>query len=248
VTAAPVVRVHGLPVLRAPGREPQPWWEQSAARLVRDVGSAGYPCHFGRVALARDELFATFFDEPGPELAWSLREFLDLSRPAPERRMVLAAFRRPAGARPHTWYEKEFWRTLQDLHDRDEVAWPADIPTSPAHPSWEFSFGGVPMFAFSAAPTHDRRRSRNLGDGLVVLFQPRTVFADVMGGTPGGIKARRTIRRRLAEWDTTAAHRDLGDYGDPSNFEWRQYFIADDDTRMRERCPLRLRAAPEKGP
>ncbi|HEY0451969.1 YqcI/YcgG family protein [Actinophytocola sp.] len=240
--SAPTLQVAGVPVICQQTSPPQPWWERCTEDFARSVGQREYPCHFGRVALAKGELFATFFDGPGPELAWALGEFLERSQRDPGRRLVLAAFRRPEDEpRDHAWYEQEFWRVLQELHDRDDRPWPADIPSHPEHASWEFSFAGVPMFAFSAAPTYQRRQSRNLGAGLVLLFQPRTVFADVTGGTPGGVRARRTIRRRLAEWDTVGPHADLGDYGDPSNYEWRQYFIADDDSRLRETCPLHVR-------
>jgi len=31
----------------------------------------------------------------------------------------------------------------------------------------------------------------------------------------------------------------MGDYGDPSNYEWRQYFIAEDDSDVFPTCPFR---------
>jgi FPC/CPF motif-containing protein YcgG len=96
------------------------------------------------------------------------------------------------------------------------------------------------MFVFAAAPTYGRRASRNLGPGLVLLFQPRNVFVGIEGGTPRGMAARQVIRDRLSHWDTVSPHPDLGDYGDPSNHEWRQYFIPDDQSRLYESCPLNV--------
>jgi hypothetical protein len=242
--SAAALRISGVPVICRADRLPEPWWRTSVKELTGSVAERDYPCHFGRAALLRGEFFATFFDGPGPDLAWALRTFLERSQREPRRRLVLAGFRRPeAEPRDQDWYEAEFWRVLQELHDGDDRPWPASTPSRPEHPNWEFSFSGVPMFVFAAAPTYLRRRSRNLGTGLVLLFQPRNVFAGVEGGTPGGVRARQGIRRRLAEWDTVAPHADLGDYGDPSNNEWRQYFIADDHSRLRERCPLHLRDA-----
>lgn len=78
---------------------------------------------------------------------------------------------------------------------------------------------------------------------MVLLFQPRSVFAAIEGGTPGGTKAREVIRRRLAAWDLAGLHPSLGDYGDPSNHEADQYFLPDDDSPPAP-CPLVLRGAP----
>ena len=168
--------------------------------------------------------------------------FLDATRAVLKRRIVLATFLPPeSGPSPdHAEYGPRFWSILQFLHDRDDRAWPAEIPAWPPHSLWEFSFHGVPMFVFAAAPTHTDRRSRNLGGGLVLLFQPRDVFDGIKGGTLAGTQARKTIRRRLASWDTAGPHPSMGEYGDPSNHEWTQYYIADDDTSMYASCPLRL--------
>ena len=73
-----------------------------------------------------------------------------------------------------------------------------------------------------------------------MLFQPRNVFAKIEGGTPAGTQARQVIQARLRTWDTEPPHPDLGDYGDPSNHEWRQYFLADDATRLLPECPLHI--------
>ena len=99
------------------------------------------------------------------------------------------------------------------------------------------------MFVFAAAPSYARRASRNVGPGLVLLFQPRNVFEGIEGGTPRGMAARQIIRTRLGQWDTMPLHPDMGDYGDPSNHEWRQYFIPDDQGRLHEKCPLQIRGA-----
>ena len=99
------------------------------------------------------------------------------------------------------------------------------------------------MFVFAAAPSYAHRTSRNVGPGLVLLFQPRNVFDGIEGGTPRGMAARQIIRSRLNRWDTVPVHPDLGDYGDPSNSEWRQYFIPDGHRRLAEKCPLQISGA-----
>lgn len=237
-------RVNGMPVITAEGVQPQEWWSESLRVFAASVGQREYPCHFGRLALARGELFATFFEDSVQPLAVALAAFLDLSREHLDKRMVMAAFERPLDEPPEEWsYAERFWRVLQGLHDADTVPWPEDFPQRPDDSAWEYSFHGVPMFVFAAAPTYDQRASRNLGRGLVLLFQPRNVFVGIEGGTPRGMAARQVIRDRLSRWDTVPPHPDLGDYGDPSNHEWRQYFIPDDQSRMYESCPLNVRGS-----
>jgi FPC/CPF motif-containing protein YcgG len=235
------MHIENMPVIVTSDSEPQPWWAGSLRTFKASLSRRDYPCHFGRIALERGELFATFFEDSVPPLAASLAEFLDMSRKRLDRRMVLAAFHKPddrlTGERAHA---ERFWAVLQGLHDTDDAAWPADVPPGPDDSAWEFSFHGVPMFVFAAAPSYLRRASRNLGPGLVLLFQPRNVFNGIEGGTPRGVRARLVIRERLRRWDTVLPHPDLADYGDPSNNEWRQYFIPDDQSRLYERCPLHV--------
>lgn len=217
-------------------------WVARALMIFKEsVGDRNYPCHFGRRALEQRELFVTHLERDRPDtLAAPLAGFLDHVRPTPERRQVLAAFVN-TGDMPlnHEEYGDVFWSILQSLHDADGSPWPAEIPDKPDDPAWEFSFHGTAMFVFAASPTHLLRQSRNLGQSLVMLFQPRNVFNGIEGGTPSGIVARRRIRDRLAAWDTAAPHPSMGNYGDPSNFEWRQYFIAEDDSEAFATCPFK---------
>lgn len=218
-----------------------PWFAESLLEFRRDVGNTDYPCYFGYRALRDGELFATWVGrgESGANLAADLQEFLDATRPFPNRRMVLAAFFAPEPpGHSHEWYGDRFWAVLSELGGLDNRPRPAGYPESPQDPKWEFTFGGEAMFVFAASPTHVDRRSRRLGPGLVMLFQPRNVFHRIEGGTPGGTVARRRIRAKLTDWDAAPAHPAMGDYGDAANFEWKQYYIADHERPMRARCPL----------
>jgi hypothetical protein len=149
------------------------------------------------------------------------------------------------GIDTHSGHGELFWNILQYLHENDDLPWPQEFPQDPNDPGWEFCFHGTAMFVFSAAPTHALRRSRNLGDALVLLFQPRNVFSGIEGGTLAGTAARRRIRERLKTWDAAEGHPAMGDFGDPSNFEWRQYVIPDDGSDMYRTCPFRPRTDAE---
>ncbi len=109
----------------------------------------------------------------------------------------------------------------------------------PSDPAWEFSFAGVQMFVVGCGPTYQRRQSRNLGKGIVMLFQPRSVFVDAVTDREISLEARQQVRRRLLAWDDMMAHPDLGIYGDPDNLEWKQYFLSDDTTPEAGVCPFR---------
>ena len=77
---------------------------------------------------------------------------------------------------PLEYYRDSFWKVLQYLHENDNQAWPKQIPEDPDHYLWEFSFGGEPIFAFGNAPAYKQRKTRHLGNSLVIGFQPRTIF------------------------------------------------------------------------
>jgi uncharacterized protein len=82
------------------------------------------------------------------------------------------------------------------------------------------------------------RHSRNLGPGMVLLFQPRSVFVDTITNKVIGREARNQVRKRLETWDEIPAHPDLGFFGDPGNLEWKQYFLDDGNTPADDRCPF----------
>lgn len=231
------------------GKLPKGWAVVSYREFRRQVVDKDYPCTFAVAGEHAGTLRYAFVDDPATGInPQSLLELAALSQQHPENRHALAVFVRPEPAlQSHEYYQKGFWDLLQKLHESDPQPWPCDVPKSPTDPKWEFCFGGQPMFVFAAAPSHFLRRSRNLGPSLVLLFQPRSVFRGIEGGTANGTRVRTQIRQRLAEWDLIGLHSSMGNYGDVSNFEASQYFIPDDD-RPTPPCPLQIReaAAPQQ--
>jgi FPC/CPF motif-containing protein YcgG len=219
------------------------WFPASVAAMRQQLLAAGYPCYLGTVAERRGDVKYTCVE--GGEwghLPGTLARFLTQAGSATGRRLVLAAIFEPEKEeRPHAYYEERFWALLQFLHENDPVPWPADYPTDPDDPRWEFVLAGVPVFTFLAAPSYRARKSRNLGPSQVVLFQPRTVFDGIEGETRAGIRSRQRIRKLLAEWDGLLPHPDLKSYGDPSNREWKQYVLPEANSPVEGRCPLRIR-------
>jgi uncharacterized protein len=223
------------------GHGPGPDWLRSAVRDFRgDLLNVAFPCNFGRVALERGELHLTWVDHERPStLPADLAAFLDRTTAEPDKRQPLAVFVEPA-PRPLTegQLDEQFWSLLQYLHDHDDRPWPDDVPAEPDGAGWQFSFHGESMFVFALVPSIKLRRSRRLCDSMVLIFQPRHVFAGIEVGTPGGNAARQGIRRRLAHWDSVGPHPSFGDTSVLSTDEWRQYFITDESSDLHSACPF----------
>ncbi|MCL6444170.1 MAG: YqcI/YcgG family protein [Alicyclobacillus sp.] len=218
------------------------WLSREYAVFRSKVLDDEFPCYFGTAAERTGHLRYTYVDEDWSYLPLTLSTFLELSRSHPETRHALVLFVKPETPKQSLdYYNKQFWSILQWLHDNDPVPWPKEIPIDPEDPHWEFCFDGEPMFVFSSAPAYKQRKSRNLGECLVLLFQPRRVFHGIEGGTVAGTIARQKIRDRMLKYDGMPHHPDMGSYGDPSSFEWKQYFLPDDNTPVKRKCPLHLR-------
>jgi FPC/CPF motif-containing protein YcgG len=220
--------------VRSPG-----WLSTSYGLFAREVLNADYPCYFGRQAVQSGDLFVAAVEGDDLEsLPQTLITFTEISRSRPDRRNNLATFFKPTqDCLSHERYFQLFWSVLQWLHDRDPL--PGVMThVDPESPLWEFSFGGEQFFVVGASPTYRRRHSRNLGPGLIMVFQPRDVFERDDSGNALGNAARERVRRGLRHWDAIGAHRDLGTFGDPDNFEWKQYFLPDDESAVTRGCPL----------
>lgn len=217
-----------------------PWLESSYRTFRERLTSPDYPCYFGAAAEKRGELYYTFVDAKSVELMPNtLASFLDAAERHPGERRNLTLFFEPDPAlRTHDQYRQRFWRFLRFLTTRDPCPWPAEVPSNPDHPLWEFAFAGRLIFVFCAAPTYRRRVSRSLGPGMILLMQPRSSFFGIEGDSVAGVAARRKTRELLARWDQLPPHPDLGIFGDPANREWKQYFLPDDQRLSRGKCPF----------
>lgn len=218
---------------------PPAWLDASYATLREQVMHPEYPCFFGTMAEKRGEMFYAFVNGKDiRNLPATMQTFAELASLPQYRKNNIAVFFEP-DAQPlaHDTYHDLFWNTLQSLHNVDPDPTAADQP-EPSHEDWEFSFAGVQMFVVCACPSFNTRHSRNLGPGMVLLFQPRSVFVDTITNKVIGREARNQVRKRLETWDDVSAHPDLGFYGDPGNLEWKQYFLSDENVRAADQCPF----------
>jgi uncharacterized protein len=212
-------------------------YEQYIARLR----APEYPCFFGQSGEARGEMLYTFIAQSNlDEMVTNMRRFVNLTGTTPHERASLVAFFEPdPSITDHMSFTARFWQALQYLHEHDRN--PATDRT-PHDPLWEFTFAGCEMFVVGASPTYQRRRSRNLGPGMVLVFQPRFLFIDPATSQPIAAPVRQRIHKRMLAYDGMTVHPDIGFYGSPGNREWKQYALPDDNQPETGSCPFHTRA------
>ena len=216
------------------------WLTPSYLNFRTQVTDSAYPCFFGTQAERNGEMFYSFVAGSDVEqLPSTMTTFLTQSAAHAAEKNNFALFFEPdPEPLTHDAYRAAFWRTLQYLHDHDPL--PSGDPEAldPSLPAWEFTFSGTQMFVVGCTPSYRNRRSRNLGPGMVMLFQPRSVFVDLVTKRAIGPTSRGQVRRRLLAWDGVPHHSALGVFGDEDNHEWKQYFLPDDDKPVAGVCPF----------
>jgi hypothetical protein len=222
-------------------------WESFHEGLTGEHGGAPFPCFFGAESVRAGEPLYTLVPSMTDKDALIgfrdvLMEYLDCWREHNERASLVTFFRPPEEPRSEADYHEALWHLLQFLHVHDPEPWPADVPTDPDDPYWEFSFAGESMFPTCRAPFYDERRSRYCPVGLEITFQPRGLFEGlgVTADTDAGRNARELIQERLVEYDGVCPHADLGDYGVEGDREWPQYMFSADPEQAPRECPIRI--------
>jgi len=71
---------------------------------------------------------------------------------------------------------------------------------------------------------------------MMLTFQPRWVFDNILGSERAAELAFAKVRSRLVAYDLLAPSPALGRYGDPGTREFQQYFL--NDTEMPAKCPF----------
>jgi FPC/CPF motif-containing protein YcgG len=223
------------------GVTPREGWKHSAYEQYQaKLRATDYPCFFGQTGELRGEMMYVFVAKDSlAELITSMRQFVGLIRTTEYERCSLVAFFEPDQSLvEHSTFVDRFWQILQFLHQHDSQ--PA-IERTPDHPLWEFSFEGCEMFVVGSSPTYQLRRSRNLGPGIVLIFQPRGLFIDPATLEPIAIEVRQRIHKRMLAYDGMPVHPDIGFYGLPTNREWKQYALPDDNSPEGGHCPFHTR-------
>ncbi|KGP91599.1 hypothetical protein N780_18345 [Pontibacillus chungwhensis BH030062] len=227
-------------------KELEPWQQDAyhdfSSMLLNE--ESPYPCVPGKQGFVGDMLRFGFVKditskESATHIANLLKEYGTISRETGMyASLVILSDSRDLQRNETTIeeYEEIFWTLLSDVHKVDETPWPEGIPKDPHHTAWEFCFDGEPYFAFCATPAHTFRKSRH-SSYFLLAFQPRWVFDQINASTTLGQKLKKVIRKRLVDYDEMDAHPSLMWYGQEENYEWKQYFLRDDDTTP-SKCPF----------
>ena len=219
------------------------WLIKAFNHWTYTIGNSQFPCHFGVKAEREGHLRYTYCENDDlSELPQTLTHFIELSRanPNPSIRHALVLFVQPEQqAHDFQYYNSYFWNILSYLHLHDRIEWPDYISMDPHDSNWEFVFYGEPIFVSGNAPIYENRITRNLGDCLILIFQPRRIFADLSSSSTHGKKAGEIIRTKVEKIEKIPYHPDLGGYEDPQKREWKQYLITDDIYPVRGSCPMR---------
>ncbi|MCI0764170.1 YqcI/YcgG family protein [Bacillus sp. TL12] len=216
------------------------WVSREFENFSNVVLDPTFPCYFGLTALKKNELRYSFLShDDWSHLPQTMLSFLQLMNERPVVRRGFFLFVEPEHEECSLeHYRAYFWKVLQYLHEEDNQLWPKQIPENPNHHLWEFSFGGEPMFAFGNAPAYKQRKTRHLGNSLIIGFQPRIIFDGLEGDRPKGSYSRQMVRERVEKWDQLPKHPNISHYGDPNHHEWKQYFIGDDVEPIEGKCPF----------
>ncbi|SIS46259.1 YqcI/YcgG family protein [Salimicrobium flavidum] len=216
------------------------WFRNEYETFSSIVTDPTFPCFFGMRAQHKGELRYTFLEHDD----WShfpdtVERFLDLFKQPDPLRHGLFIFVEPETEEMSLdYYREHFWEVLQYLHENDRKPWPSGAPRDPEHHLWDFHFAGEPIFTFGNAPAYKQRKTRNLGNSMILGFQPRKIFQGLEGTEKGGIMSREKVRARVEQWDQLPKHPDISHFGDPDHNEWKQSFIGDDITPIEGKCPF----------
>lgn len=223
------------------------WFQKEYVQWKKTVSDKGFPCPFGTVAERKGHLRYFYIENNDlRSLPQVLREFLELSRASKHRHAFVLFVKPEIPAKPFAYYESYFWNVIHYLHEHDEMDWCEDIPIDSEDANWEFCFDGEPIFISVNMPAYSRRITRNIGNSLILIFQPRRIFSDISYHTPRGKKAIDFIRTRVEEIEKLPFHPDLGAYGDDRYREWKQYIITDDTESRSGQCPFQAKIHEQK--
>ncbi|MFG2874203.1 YqcI/YcgG family protein [Streptomyces sp. NPDC048337] len=232
--------------LTVPGSTPFPphvWQSEAIASFEGRMldPEDKFPCIFGVDAVVRKTLRYGFIDSGShaEQLSATLRSFTSICEELGRRTSLVVFFESwNAPEETHESYYQEFWKLLERTSSFDETPWPSEYSADTDDSTFEYCFNGVPMFVVVNTPLHTARRSRQF-ERVAITFQPRFVFDDIKHGTKPGDNARKVIRGRIDEYDTAPLTAMLGNFGEETNSEWRQYYLDDgQDVIARGKCPI----------
>ncbi len=135
----------------------QPDAERAFERFIAD---RGYPCIMAKSALKRGQYALHTYPPLGSSaaadaLARDLEVFAAQPEPARGFRSFVSVYDGPAPADEHA-FERDLWRILGALHDRDDQPWDRSVSSDPSDPTFSFSFVGRGFYVVGMHPNASR--------------------------------------------------------------------------------------------
>ncbi|MFD1134828.1 YqcI/YcgG family protein [Paenibacillus urinalis] len=204
-----------------------------------------FPCIPATIGYKLNHFRYVFLSDPrtpqaSEQLAKSLAAYGDQSKEIGSYTSLIAIFETPADLveQYHVEdYQGLFWDVLSKTSAQDEQPWPEHIPQDPDHNVWEYCYGDEQYFMYCATPAHQRRQSRHF-PYFIFAITPRWVLTEFNKNMSAAAQIKKKIRERITEYDETGVHPDLNFYGSEDNFEWKQYFLSDDEQPAAGKCPF----------
>ncbi|WP_310832117.1 YqcI/YcgG family protein [Paenibacillus pedocola] len=223
-------------------------WKEKAYRLFSEKMSDSehkFPCIPATIGYKSNHFRYIFLSDPrkeqaSEELAYSLSAYGEQSKDIGKYTSLIAFFETPEDLTVEYQvkeYQALFWKVLSQVSARDEQPWPEHIPLDPDQNVWEYCFGNEQYFMYCATPAHKRRQSRHF-PYFIFAITPRWVLTQFNKNAAAAAQIKKKIRERITEYDETGVHPDLNFYGSEDNFEWKQYFLSDDDLPAAGKCPF----------
>lgn len=203
-----------------------------------------FPCIPATLGFSLNQLRYGFIGDPrelstAENLAFLLKEFTIYSRDFGDYTSLIIFFKTSQNLMMNgsiDYFEQLFWAQLNTICILDEQNWPEHLPNDPTNHLWEFCFHGEPCFIYCATPLHQKRHSRYF-PYLMLAITPRWVLDKFNQNTKHAESLKMKIRKRLIANDSVSIHPHLNQYRNLENFEWKQYFLHDDETAITE-CPF----------
>ena len=224
------------------------WWESSLNQFIAKIDDPEFPCFYAAKALNQGFLLFSFANSTMPQdvkhCAESIKEYLDyLNQIPPEAQdeTTLILFINPSASREMSFEDcaEKVFQLMQGMRQLDTMDWPEHIPKEPNHPKWSYCLFGSPLFINISTPANIKRRSRNLGDGITLVIQPRESFEHFLmklGDEAFAEQTRLSIRKRASRYDDMEWYPYIVSYGKgDEGYEMVQYAIPENNY---ERCPF----------
>lgn len=222
------------------------WEYRSKIEIKRIIDNNNFPCIFGRKAGKNNTIQWLFCELSYNQKSFFLKGVIDytnfIKATLPEERLLypLIAVIQTDAKNLKDEHETA-WKFIQYLIDNEPKQWLLDVPQDPNSYEWCLCFNEIQLFVNISSSKHLKYKSRNLGNNLCLVINPRQIF-DVVAplNKTKGIKIREKIRERVEAYNGFPAPKELGFFGDKDNLEWKQYQLYEAGGLENIECPLNI--------